>query len=177
MTFKFLNKDKDGANLQATIEALNIDKATLKKQYDDLLASIGGVDVQAKLAELETSKASIAALTTERDTFKAQVDTYNKDVAALIGERDTLKLQLEEANKKYSELEQQKAAIKAEEVNKAASAKLAAKGVKDGEIPAAPNTISHDSKEIMAQIKSLRAKGLNKEADALYKKNRALFVK
>src|SRR5690606_489780 len=103
-------------------------------------------------------------------------DTYNNSVTALTGERDTLKAQVEEANKKYADLEKQKAEIKDEEVNKQASLILAAKGVGDGEIPAEPKLSQNDPSEVKAQIKSLREKGRNKEATALYNKHRALFV-
>lgn len=167
MTFKFLNKEKYGAELKAQVDTLSATNASLSKEKDTLLAQIeeykktqGGTDVAAQLAtltkehgefkaQLESATASVNALTTERDTLKARVDTYNNDFSTLTKERDDLKLQIEEVNKKLAALEQQKIELKEAEVNKAASQKLAAKGLADDVIPSEPLHKTNKSKWIV----------------------------
>ncbi len=162
MTLKFLNKNKEVATLKAELDTLKTAYATLSAQVAELTkkpTEIAKVEVtsevpkvetpavaETKVTEPETAKADVA---TEQATFKAQTDTYNKDLAALSEERDALKASLEQANTKYAALEQQKVEVKAFEVNKAASQKLAAKAIPDGEIPSEPLQKTNKSKWIV----------------------------
>ena len=150
------------------------------------------LNIQTAQSQMKDAAEAIEALTTENAALKEKSLEYEKTIAGYPAAKQEMEASVEKLKTEHaSAIEALKAehATKVDALNKTISEEklavtnevtkeLSAIGVPEGAIKEdKPDKLSHDSAKIMEQIKALRTKGSHKEADALYRKNRSLFVK